>query len=776
MRDVFRNTAWLGTLLLLLLLLLPACDKKQQNDRVGDSKVHDRVGESKLRPLGFVDTVQPGAILTGVVDVKGWALSEDGIQSVCVYIDRARVNCTDRATEERPDVAKVVTMIPNAEKSGWGVTFDSTSIAPGDHEFVVQATTKTGASRNLIDTKIGITRYSIASSMDNILITAPSGPQIYLLKGGRKYNIKSPRWIANNGYGGEIVHGLKASELAAIPSGYDLAEQSAIPGTPAALDKKLVVGGDGKLYAVEGGRRHWILDGRWIEGSQYANQAPVQLTATELEALPLGGDFSYTPRGQIVLIVFLTCTLFAFIFVTITGHTERLQATRLFQFARRKLSPRTSWVVRVVLLMTFATLIALREPNLLSHPRFWAEEGTIWFQYAVSHSVIQTLLFVYPLSGYFILTPNIGAILSSRTAAMFGLEYAPTATTIFAFVIQVLAIALILFGRSRLFDSLWKAIVGCLIVLFAATNTDEIWLNTINSMSFLGLISLVLVFEETWNWSSRMKWVSRLALVFCGLSSPYTAALLPLFLITAWRDKQREQRTQCLILIFCVLVQAGVVVRTRIEAARARLTPSSSVFLTRGTQVRLDASMVNVFLWQMTNPALGSSTREHLLDELGLKQVSVSAASLPSPSPSLTTAGWLCFILITAALWVLRGRTLYSTTNLALGAFLILAIFTCVASLHGSPLHRYAFLPGLAFLILLLINSEQAKSVATRYISAVILSYGLATGIVNYWSPETQYGPPWSREVQIWKADHSYRLNDWPPGWGGIVYPGHLSR
>jgi hypothetical protein len=610
------------------------------------------------------------------------------------------------------------------------------------------------------------------SLRDNILITSPSGPQVYLLKGGRKYYIESSRWIASNGYGGEIVYVLKASELAAIPSGYDLAEQSAIPGTVAALDKKLVVVGHGALYAVEEGQRHWIRDWRWVEGTQYANQLPLQITATELEALPLGGDFSYTPRGQIALIVFLTCTLFTFVFVTIAGRTERLQATRLFQFARRKLSSRTNWVVRVVLLMTFATLIALREPNLLSHPRFWAEEGTIWFQYAVSHSVIKTLLFVYPASGYFILATNIGAILSSMTAARFGLEYAPAATTILAFVIQVLAIALILFGKSRLFDSLWKAIVGCLIVLFAATSTDEIWLNTINSVSFFGLISLVLVFEETWNWPGRMKWVSRLAFVFCGLSSPYTAALLPLFLITAWRHKQREQGIQCLILIFCVLVQTCVVVRTRIETARARSTGGNEVLLTRGTQVRLDASMVNVFLWQMTNPALGPSTREHLLDELGLKQVSVSAAFLPSPSPSLTTAGWLCFILITAALWVLRGQTFYSTTNLVLGVFLILAIFTCVASLHGSPLNRYAFLPGLAFLILLLINSEQAKSAATRWISAVILSYGLATGIVNYWSPQVQYGPPWSREVQIWNANHSYRLNDWPPGWGGIVYPG----
>src|SRR5215469_9301617 len=559
------------------------------------------------------------------------------------------------------------------------------------------------------------------SSIDNILVTAPSGPQIYLLKGGRKYYIESWRWIANHGYGGEIIYSLKSSELAAIPSGYDLGEQSPVPGTLAALDKKLITGGDGKLYAIEGGRRHWIVDGRWIEGTQYANQAPVAITTAELEALPLGRDFLYMPSGQIKLIIFLTCTLFIFIFVTIARHSECLGAARLFQFTRRTLPPHKSWLLRVVLLMMFAVLIALREPNLLSHPRFWAEEGTIWFQYAVLHSAIKTLLFVYPSSGYLNLTANIGAILSSMTARIFGLQYAPAATTILAFIIQLLAIVLILFGKSRIFDSLWKAIVGCLIVLFAVTSTDEIWLNTINSMSFLGLISLVLLFEETWNWPRRMKWISRLALVLCGLSSPYTAALLPLFLITTWREEQREQRIQCFILIVCVLVETGIVVRTHIETAQSRLTRGSSeVLLTRGTEVRLDASMVNVLIWHMINPALGPAMREQLVDELGPKQVSVSAVSLPSSSSSLTVAGWLCFILITAALWILRSRWFYSTTNLVLAAFIILSSFTCLASLHGSPLGRYAFLPGLTFLILLLINSEQGKFVATRYISAVI--------------------------------------------------------
>ena len=40
-------------------------------------------------------------------------------------------------------------------------------------------------------------------------------------------------------------------------------------------------------------------------------------------------------------------------------------------------------------------------------------------------------------------------------------------TTLIALLIRVLAIAIILLGKSRLFDTQWKTLVGCCIVLFA---------------------------------------------------------------------------------------------------------------------------------------------------------------------------------------------------------------------------------------------------------------------------------------------------------------------
>ncbi len=84
----------------------------------------------------------------------------------------------------------------------------------------------------------------------------------------------------------------------------------------------------------------------------------------------------------------------------------------------------------------FVLLMWLRAPSLLVHPRFWAEEGTYWFQYASTHSLMQDLFFLFPPSGYLNLMANIGGVLSSATARFLKIEYAPLATTIAAFLVQ----------------------------------------------------------------------------------------------------------------------------------------------------------------------------------------------------------------------------------------------------------------------------------------------------------------------------------------------------
>ena len=449
-----------------------------------------------------------------------------------------------------------------------------------------------------------------------------------------------------------------------------------------------------------------------------------------------------------MLILFAGLT--GFYFLSTRDYVRNAWTTKFSGLANNKFFANWKpWHTRLILFLVFALAIAAREPYLLLHPRFWAEEGTDWFQYAIQHSIIQNLDYVCPASGYLNFTANVGAVLSSLTAASLGLEYAPAATTLLAYMIMLIPIALILFGRSVLFDSLWKAVAGCLIVIFACTTPDEIWMNTINSMSFLGLISFLLLFEKTWTWPDWLRWGSRGILIVCGLSSPYTAALLPFYILYAIRGRTREQKIQCLILMACVLVQVGTAVNFRL-----RTDPAIVASMRRGTDVHLDVSVVNVFFGQVVPAAVGPASQNFLLDKLGLMSAwTTASASPPRPlSSSLQAGAWVCFFVMALALWHLRGPTLYSPSNMLIAVFVTLAAFTCITSLGSRPLGRYAFLPGITFLLIVLLGVESARMPLVRYASMAVLAFGLASGIVDYRSQPFQTGPLWSNEVRIWRA------------------------
>jgi hypothetical protein len=122
-------------------------------------------------------------------------------------------------------------------------------------------------------------------------------------------------------------------------------------------------------------------------------------------------------------------------------------------------------------MLVLTLLMFLRAPALLTRPRFWAEEGTVWFQHAITHPPVANLLFVFAESGYYIFSTNVTALLASITKNVAGLEYAPAATTYFSALIQLVPFLLILGFKSHLFDSSWKSALGCLVLLCAPTAT-----------------------------------------------------------------------------------------------------------------------------------------------------------------------------------------------------------------------------------------------------------------------------------------------------------------
>jgi large repetitive protein len=145
--DVCARFCLRGILIVSLGLSLASCSHQPKSDGKVISKL----------PFGGVNALVSQQKITGKVDIAGWALSEAGIESVSIYVDRTFVaGCSTGLP--RPDVAKAYPNLPDSGVSGWTVTFDSTNLSPSWHELTVQAKSKAGATRDLASLPIVVQR------------------------------------------------------------------------------------------------------------------------------------------------------------------------------------------------------------------------------------------------------------------------------------------------------------------------------------------------------------------------------------------------------------------------------------------------------------------------------------------------------------------------------------------------------------------------------------------------------------------------------------------
>jgi hypothetical protein len=101
-------------------------------------------------PFGVVDSIDEQQ-MDGTVRVIGWALSEDPIYTIGLYID-GRYITSARANLARPDVNKAYPAYGDV-KPGWMIEFDG-GMFPGEHELVVQVRTDHDAVRDLRQSRV----------------------------------------------------------------------------------------------------------------------------------------------------------------------------------------------------------------------------------------------------------------------------------------------------------------------------------------------------------------------------------------------------------------------------------------------------------------------------------------------------------------------------------------------------------------------------------------------------------------------------------------------
>ncbi len=405
--------------------------------------------------------------------------------------------------------------------------------------------------------------------------------------------------------------------------------------------------------------------------------------------------------------------------------------------------------LKLVFLMC-ALLIFIRSPQLFVDARFWAEEGTYYFAEAYERG-FGMLFYVYPNCGYYYLFVNLATLI----AAIFPLWMAPYVTTYLAFGIQLLTVGAILFlpsylfktNRSRIWTSLFSVVGACVI--------SEVWLNTVNSQVFFGIIGICILFAD---WSQTSKALRITSMIFLGLgclSGAYCVILVPFFIVRYFiTGRKKEELPAVIITGISVLIQGIVVIVMKMTGQMGGR---------RTFDLSFDGErIINLLLHQVIRPLFGyDNTKRFARAEFAI---------------ILTTI--IILLLIIAAIIIAEKKM----CMLALLSVLIyFMIFTAVTAL-SQPGGRYAVVSGMVLLMLLVnctdIFIEKLKNKYLKISMNLIMVVFLFFSCMDFQCAKNSYltttgQPSWKTQIKMLEEKdidvEGRNLKIWPSDWITIL-------
>ncbi len=401
-------------------------------------------------------------------------------------------------------------------------------------------------------------------------------------------------------------------------------------------------------------------------------------------------------------------------------------------------------------------LIYLRDPRYFTQPRFWAEEGMLHFAYSFSHPWWQALF--QPQVGYLNFYPNLATVL----ATFVPLESAPLVTTLAALLVQLLPIAIILQSPLPLWKGWGRKILGCAIVLFVPL-TNEGWLNTINSFTYFPVVAFLILLEDAPQ--TKLRWVYRLLLVLAGLSGVLACSLVPLFLLCAWYDKQRERWIQALLLSTCAIIQIAMILSFH---GAGDLDQRFSW---------IGFSPLGVTLW--TQSFLLFTTGYQNAKEWGkyFRDIFFAQPTLFMMWGKGLFVAAVALIGVTTTNLTTRLRVLFlSSISIFILLFTVFSIIPDKYLFFRAGAHQRAFLAPnmiLGWMFLAGIRFPDGKGISSwvrrlaSILCAVCLTLALLWGVHRYFTYQvpTAAWHDWRAEVQTWRADPNYHLRIQPDPW-----------
>jgi hypothetical protein len=394
---------------------------------------------------------------------------------------------------------------------------------------------------------------------------------------------------------------------------------------------------------------------------------------------------------------------------------------------------------RVGLVVAFALVLFVRMPAVLNG-RLWAEEGTTFYENAATMPVWQALFLSY--GGYLNLAANAAPIIAR---SLVPLEAVPWIVTLVGLIFQCCPAILLVCARDA-----WLtpplARIAALLLVAAAPQVEEVWLQTLHSQFHLALCAAIILALDV---PGRRLAVFGGVLLFLGpLCGPPACVLLPLFLARAAIDRSPARVAQAAAL------GAGAALQMLLFYTHVP---------TRTYGIGPIALLCIVYIKQIIVPLFGVAFATDASAEL---QARIAAHLFPWRAVAVSMAMFSAVIVALWRAWQAAPIWLFLAACLTgwLGYFGAIGNRLDILIIGNGG--RYVFLPEvLASLAMLALAGGSLRP--ERWVARAVVAWLLVVGIAELGSARVfiTTGPDWRREVALWRRDHAHEIAIWPSGW-----------
>lgn len=405
----------------------------------------------------------------------------------------------------------------------------------------------------------------------------------------------------------------------------------------------------------------------------------------------------------------------------------------------------------------FVILISFyRSPYIFLNGRFIAEEADQHYLFALNNSFLTNLFYYVEFAGYYNLIPNI----TTWFATLVSIENAPYVTVYSSFLIILLLPYLVLFRESLLFKSEKQRIVASFILFLTPPFVVEIWLNTLNSQIYLCIISILILFMK--NLNNFQKKINNFLILISGFSGIYSCSLLPLYIHKYFKNQNNYNLINLCFLIIANIIQLFLIFKSYITNKLHYSVLSDDY----------NFEILSNFIYNIFVKSFFGRDLTHLIwNKINVFGDNHNLYIL------FTLLIFICIVLINVKkIIIFFKKDLVSIYLISM--FIIISFIILVGSINNQIGGRYAVLPSVVLILLVLHFYNELKNKILMNIFLILISSSLITGIyefrpnykINLKNPDLNYlkqldclsCPQWKSEVQNWRKNNEYIIGLWP--------------